>query len=48
MDCIHHVPDEDEGGSDPEAGRAAMALTTTAIRSAGFTIDARVGTVVAR
>ncbi|MFD4860955.1 glycine-rich domain-containing protein [Streptomyces atratus] len=40
VDYIHHVPDEDEGGSDPEAGRAAMALTTAAIRAAGFTIDA--------
>ncbi|MEW1697680.1 MULTISPECIES: hypothetical protein [unclassified Streptomyces] len=40
VDCIHHVPDEDEGGSDPETGRSAMALTTSAIRAAGFTVDA--------
>ncbi|MFG2717021.1 hypothetical protein ACGFW5_01730 [Streptomyces sp. NPDC048416] len=40
VDYIHHVPNEDEGGSDPEAGRAAMAVTTTVIREAGFTVDA--------
>ncbi|MFC5916272.1 hypothetical protein [Streptomyces pulveraceus] len=40
VDYIHHVPDENGCGSDPEAGRAAMALTTAAIRSAGFSIDA--------
>ncbi|WP_331725690.1 hypothetical protein OG264_38880 (plasmid) [Streptomyces xanthophaeus] len=39
VDYIHHVPDDDEG-TDPEAGRAAMATTTAAIRAAGFTIDA--------
>ncbi|MEV7525542.1 hypothetical protein [Streptomyces sp. NPDC091371] len=40
VDYIHHIPDEDEGGADPEAGRAAMAQTTAAIRTAGFTVDA--------
>ncbi|MET7411722.1 hypothetical protein [Streptomyces rubiginosohelvolus] len=39
VDYIHHVPD-DEGGSEPKTGRAAMALTTATIRAAGFTIDA--------
>ncbi|MGW0362662.1 hypothetical protein [Streptomyces sp. NPDC002990] len=39
VDYIHHVPDEDEGGSDPGSGRAAMVTTKAAIRAAGFTID---------
>ncbi|MEU9145750.1 hypothetical protein [Streptomyces sp. NPDC048349] len=36
---IHHVPDDTETGSDPEAGRAAMDATKATIRAAGFTID---------
>ncbi|MFD8981600.1 hypothetical protein [Streptomyces sp. NPDC059564] len=40
VDYIHHVPDEDEDGTDPETGRAAMAVTTATIRAAGFTVDA--------
>ncbi|MDK0520995.1 hypothetical protein [Streptomyces sp. ML-6] len=39
VDYIHHVPDDDESGSDPEAGRAAMEATKAAIRAVGFTID---------
>ncbi|MEU9984821.1 hypothetical protein [Streptomyces sp. NPDC050856] len=38
VDHVHHVPDDDETGSDPGAGRAAMEATKTAIRAAGFTI----------
>ncbi|MFJ2402100.1 hypothetical protein ACIOUE_12445 [Streptomyces xanthochromogenes] len=39
-DYIHHVPDDSEGGADPQAGRAAMKATTAAITAAGFTVDA--------
>ncbi|WP_327736190.1 hypothetical protein OG749_22785 [Streptomyces nojiriensis] len=39
-DYIHHVPEDDVAGADPEAGRAAMAATTAAIRASGFDIDA--------
>ncbi|AYG80948.1 hypothetical protein DWB77_03086 [Streptomyces hundungensis] len=40
VDYIHHVPDDTEGGADPEAGRAAMEATTAAITAAGFEVDA--------
>ncbi|WP_066956093.1 hypothetical protein [Streptomyces lushanensis] len=39
VDYIHHVPDDDETGSDPEAGGAALEATKTAIRAAGFAVD---------
>ncbi|MCX5383177.1 hypothetical protein [Streptomyces sp. NBC_00083] len=40
VDCIHHIPDDSEGGVDPEAGWTAMRTTTAAITAAGFTVDA--------
>ncbi|MFI5987805.1 hypothetical protein ACIBEA_44010 [Streptomyces sp. NPDC051555] len=40
VDYIHHVPEDDEEGSDPAAGRAAMAVTTAAVREAGHHVDA--------
>ncbi|MEU2513186.1 hypothetical protein [Streptomyces syringium] len=38
VDYIHHVPD-DGAGADNEEGRAAMAVTTAAIKAAGFEVD---------
>ncbi|MFB9602008.1 hypothetical protein ACFFTQ_03340 [Streptomyces roseofulvus] len=41
VDYIHHVPeDDDETGTDPEAGREALARTKDAILAAGHTVDA--------
>ncbi|WP_433855786.1 hypothetical protein [Streptomyces kronopolitis] len=40
VDYIHHVPDDSEGGADPEGGRSAMAAATAAITALGFTVDA--------
>ncbi|MFJ9430250.1 hypothetical protein ACIRQY_11340 [Streptomyces sp. NPDC101490] len=38
---IHHVPeDDDENGTNPEAGRAALTRTKDSILTAGHTIDA--------
>ncbi|MFF1462429.1 hypothetical protein [Streptomyces sp. NPDC058330] len=38
VDLIHHVPQDD--GPDPESGRLAMEVTKSAIRAAGFEVDA--------
>ncbi|MEU2506878.1 hypothetical protein ABZ621_19505 [Streptomyces sp. NPDC007863] len=40
VDYIHHVPEDNESGTDPEKGRAALTRTTDAIRAAGYDVDA--------
>ncbi|WP_282696230.1 hypothetical protein [Streptomyces sp. CC208A] len=39
LEYIHHVPEDDETGTDPEAGRTALAATKDAIIAAGYGID---------